>query len=69
MEIRHMADMLLSNSSSATIFSDTTIASNGVPNSYFTFPLYSGLMFAHVLLMIVAWVLILPAGMLLSLPP
>lgn len=34
-----------------------------VPHTYFTYPDYSGLMIAHIVLMTVGWLFVLPIGM------
>lgn len=41
----------------------SSIATSSVPDSYFTYSDYSGLMMAHIILMTVGWLFVLPIGM------
>ncbi|MCJ1477044.1 hypothetical protein MMC13_005715 [Lambiella insularis] len=67
MELRHMSGLLQSNTTNATILiNSTTTPFVQAPTSYSTFRPHSGLMVAHIVLMIIAWVFILPVGVMLS---
>ena len=60
MEISHNNfTMAISNLTDAMV-SNSTISTTSAPDTYFTFPLYSGFIVAHIILMTTAWVFVLP---------
>ena len=56
MGVPKTAHLITSNSTLTVTMNSSTVA----PQSYFTYPNHGGLMLAHIVLMIIAWVFTLP---------
>ena len=48
---------------SSAIPSASTMAAASSPESYFAYPKFGGLMLAHIVLMTIAWLFVLPIGL------